>query len=338
MKTLTFVVPCYNSKNYMHRCIDSLLPGGSDVEVLIINDGSTDGTAEIAEQYQKNCSGIVRLINQTNKGHGGAVNTGIKEASGKYIKIVDSDDWVDAKAYGEILKTLKDLSQKNIYVDMFISNYVYEKKDKLHKKVIKYDSVLPQKQVFTWDMVGKFHLGQYILMHSVIYRTQVLHGCGMRLPEHTFYVDNLYVYEPLLDVKKMYYLDVDFYRYYIGRQDQSVNENIMIKRIDQQINVNMLMVKRVKLEKVENKKLRDYMYSYIEIITAISSILLIRSGDPCGIEKMHKLWYSIKEEDPFLYMRLRKGLVGRLLHFRSKFGRAITKLTYSVARHIVGFN
>lgn len=338
MKTLTFVVPCYNSQDYMRKCIESILPGGSDVEILIVNDGSTDRTAEIAEGYQKTYGGIVRLINQPNKGHGGAVNTGIREASGKYIKVVDSDDWVDGKAYSEILAELKNLSGSGADIDMMISNYVYEKQGKRHKKVIKYDSVLPQKQVFTWDYIGKFHIGQYILMHSVIYRTQVLRDCGLVLPEHTFYVDNLYVYVPLPYVKTMYYVNVDFYRYYIGRDDQSVNESIMIKRIDQQMRVNMLMVEQVKLEEIANKKLCGYMFSYVEIITAISSILLIRSGDPASIERMHKLWYSIKEKDPLLYRRLRGGLIGRLLHLHSRAGRAVTTFTYRVAQRIVGFN
>ena len=338
MKTLTFVVPCYNSQDYMRRCIDSILPGGDDIEVLIINDGSTDRTAEIAESYQKTYPGMVRLINQTNKGHGGAVNTGIKEASGKYIKVVDSDDWVDGKAYGEILTALKNFSGSGNDIDMMISNYVYEKQGKRHKKVMKYDSVLPQNQVFTWENIGKFHIGQYILMHSVIYRTQVLRDCGLALPEHTFYVDNIYVYVPLPYVKTMYYINADFYRYYIGRQDQSVNESVMIKRIDQQIRVNMLMVEMVRIGEIANKKLCDYMFSYIEIITAISSILLIRSGDQGNIEKMYKLWSSIEEKDPLLYRQLHAGLIGHLLNLHSRAGKAVTTFTYKVAQRIVGFN
>ena len=79
-------------------------------------------------------------------------------------------------------------------------------------------------------------------MHSVIFRTQLLKDCGLHLPEHTFYVDNIYVFEPLLHVNTMYYLDVNFYRYYIGRADQSVNETVMISRLDQQIRVNKIMI------------------------------------------------------------------------------------------------
>ena len=102
---------------------------------------------------------------------------------------------------------------------------------------MRYDNVLPQDTIFTWEDIGHFRKGQYLLMHSVIYRTQLLIDCGLELPKHTFYVDNLFVYVPLKHVKNLYYINVDFYRYFIGRQDQSVNERVMIKRIDQQIKV-----------------------------------------------------------------------------------------------------
>lgn len=110
--------------------------------------------------------------------------------------------------------------------------------------------------MFTWDDVKVFIAGQYILMHSVIYRTELLRDCGLELPMHTFYVDNIFVYEPLPHVRKMYYLDVNFYRYFIGRSDQSVNEQVMIGRIDQQIRVTKLMMGYYDVTKLQNKKLR----------------------------------------------------------------------------------
>ena len=92
MKLLTFAIPCYNSEAYMEKCIESLLPGGDDVEILIVDDGSHDRTAEIADAYEKKYLGIIRAIHQENGGHGEAVNTGIRNATGLYFKVVDSDD------------------------------------------------------------------------------------------------------------------------------------------------------------------------------------------------------------------------------------------------------
>ena len=121
-------------------------------------------------------------------------------------------------------------------------------------------------QIFTWKDVKVFMLGQYILMHSVIYRTELLRQCNFELPKHTFYVDNIFVFQPLPYVKTMYYLDVNFYRYFIGRTDQSVNETVMIGRIDQQIRVTKLMLDYYENSRITSHKLRHYMVRYLEIM------------------------------------------------------------------------
>ncbi|MBQ2014923.1 MAG: glycosyltransferase, partial [Peptococcaceae bacterium] len=282
MKVLSIAIPSYNSEAYMANCIESLLTGGEDVEILVVNDGSKDGTARIADEYAAKYPNIVRAIHQENGGHGEAVNAGLRNATGAYFKVVDSDDWVDTKAYKEILTLLKQMLANGTQLDMLISNFVYDKQGATHKKVMNYRSVLPQNKLFTWEQIGKFKKGQYILMHSVIYRTQMLRDCELQLPKHTFYVDNIFVYHPLPAVKNIYYLDVDFYHYFIGRDDQSVNEKVMIKRIDQQLRVNKLMIDYYDLSDknmVTSKKLRQYMYNYLEIMMCVSSIMLILSKE-----------------------------------------------------------
>lgn len=240
MKLLSIAIPCYNSAAYMRKCIDSLLPGGEDVEIIIVNDGSSDNTMDIAEEYRERFPAIIKVVNKENGGHGSAVNVGIEQARGLYFKVVDSDDWVSQSAYIQILDKLKELLKSGKSIDMLISNFVYEKEGEKRKKVMKYHHALPQDEIFTWKDVRHFRVGQYILMHSVIYRTNLLRDCGLKLPENTFYVDNIFVFHPLPYVKTMYYMDVNFYRYFIGRADQSVNEQVMIRRIDQQIKVNKL--------------------------------------------------------------------------------------------------
>ena len=235
MKVLSIAVPCYNSAAYMDHCISTLLHGGDEVEILIVDDGSAkDNTAEIADKYEKMYPGICRAIHQENGGHGCAVCTGLAHATGVFFKVVDSDDWVNEEAYDKILETLRRFTMTNEQLDLLVSNFVYEKEGAEHKKVMRYHHALPVEQLISWEEIGHFRIGQYILMHSVIYRTQLLKDCGLELPKHTFYVDNIFVYQPLPHVKTLYYLDVDFYRYYIGREDQSVNEQVMIGRIDQQ--------------------------------------------------------------------------------------------------------
>lgn len=128
MKILSIAVPCYNSEAYMEKCIDSLLVGGEEVEILIVDDGSKDGTTEIADRYQEKYPTIVKAIHQENKGHGGAVNTGVENATGLYFKVVDSDDWVNPEAYQKILNVLAEVVRGPKTLDLLISNYVYEKR------------------------------------------------------------------------------------------------------------------------------------------------------------------------------------------------------------------
>lgn len=338
MKLLSIVIPCYNSEGYMRHCIETLLPGGEDVELLIIDDGSSDKTAEIADTYANTYPSIVKAIHQENGGHGEAVNAGIRNASGLYLKVVDSDDWVDANAYAKILQTLKKLTEEDTPIDMLVSNFVYEKEGAHRLTVMHYENVFPEDRIFTWDEFKRFRKGQYILMHSVIYRTELLHDCGLELPKHTFYVDNLFVYLPLMHVKNMYYLDVNFYRYYIGRSDQSVNEKVMIGRIDQQIRVNKLMLDQVDLRKITEFNKRNYMYNYLEIITTVSSVLLIRSGTKENLAKKYELWQYIKKKDLKLYFKLRNGIMGVTMNLPGKFGRKISVTAYKVSQRVVGFN
>ncbi len=337
MKILTFAIPCYNSQDYMEKCIESILPGGEDIEILIIDDGSKDRTAEIADSYAAKYPTIIRAIHQENGGHGEAVNTGIRNAEGLYFKVVDSDDWVDEEAYVQILEKLRELIRGKNQIDMMLANYVYEKVGAKHKKVMR-QSGFPKDRVFTWSDVGHIRKGNYILMHSVMYRTQLLRDCGLELPKHTFYVDNIYVYKPLPYVRSMYYMDVDFYRYFIGREDQSVNENVMIRRIDQQIKVNKIMIDDVNLWKVPNPKCRKYMYNYLEIITVISTIMLIRSGTPENLQKKRELWTYIKNKDIRLFHSLRTGIMGNTMNLPGKGGRKISVAAYKLSQKIVGFN
>jgi glycosyltransferase involved in cell wall biosynthesis len=338
MKLLSVVIPCYNSQEYMRICIESLLPGNEEVELLIVNDGSVDATAEIADDYARRFPTIVKVIHQKNGGHGEAVNAGIRNATGLFFKVVDSDDWVDITAYEEVLRTLRDFAQGSNPIDMMISNFVYEKEGTKHKKVMKYKDVLPEDVIFSWDDTEYFGKGQYLMMHSIIYRTQLLRDCGLELPKHTFYVDNLYVYKPLAYVEKIFYLNVDFYRYYIGREDQSVNESVMIRRVDQQIKVNKLMIDEVKLEGIGNAKLRGYLLHHLEIVTVISAILLIKSGTKENLQKKKELMQYIKNRNSELYHQLRYGLLGNLIHLPGRFGRSISIGAYKVSQKIIGFN
>lgn len=338
MKLITFTVPCYNSAAYMDHCIETLLTAGEDAEIILVDDGSKDDTGKIADSYAEKYPTIVRVIHQENGGHGEGVNQGIRNATGVYFKVVDSDDWLDTDALQKVLAELRAHLNDAEPLDLMMANYVYEHVADNTRNIVDYKGILPEGRVFTWQEIGKFPPSKNILMHSVIYRTQLLRDCKLDLPRHTFYVDNLYVYVPMRWVKTLYYLDVDLYHYYIGRNDQSVNESVMIRRIDQQLRVNKLMLEQVDLKAVKEPRLRKYLFNYLEIITTVSSILLIRGGEAEHLEKKRQLWNYIRTSDPWVYKKLRWGLFGIVMNLPGAAGRAIAVAAYKISQKVVGFN
>ncbi len=338
MKLLSVAVPCYNSQEYMMHCVETLLTGGPEMEILIVNDGSKDNTAAIAEELKQAHPETVCVIHQENAGHGGAVMTGLANASGLYFRVVDSDDWVNPDALKKVLEILREFSQTEMPPDLLVSNYIYDKVGASHKKTIRYESALPVGRIVSWDETNRFHKGQYLLMHALTYRTAVLRESGLNLPKHTFYVDNLFAYSPLAHVQSLYYLDVDLYHYFIGREDQSVQEQTMIRRIDQQLRVNRMMLEQVDLREIENIRQRQYLFNYLEIVTTISTIMLIRSGTKENLQKKKELWAFIRQEYPWAYQRLRRSVLGVSLNLPGKPGRNVAVAGYRVSRKIFGIN
>ena len=338
MKILTIAIPCYNSEAYMEKCIKSMLPAGEELEILIVDDGSTkDRTPQIADAYAARYPEIIRAVHQENGGHGEAVNAGLRNATGRYYKVVDSDDWVNTKSLIRIMEKMKELEESG-GVDMLLANFVYDKVGAKHKKLMRFKNAFPVNEVFGWERMGHLHETQYILMHNIFYRTQMLKDCHLELPKHTFYVDNIFAFQPFPYVEKLYYMDENLYHYFIGRDDQSVNEKIMIKRIDQQIFVTKTMIDMYQMKEITNRKLRNYMINYLAIMMTVSSILLIRSKEQENLEKKKELWQYLRKKDFKTFLRIRYGILGQTMNLPGKPGRKISSLAYSVARRLIGFN
>ncbi len=337
MKLLTVTIPCYNSQEYMEKSIRSALTGGDRVEIIIVDDGSKDNTLEIAQKYQAKFPDIIKVVHQENGGHGEAVNTGIRNATGLYFKVLDSDDCLGKKALAQVLDLLEDMVSKDAGLDMLVTNFMYDKQGVKHKKIMKYKNAMPTGRIFGWDEL-KFGKTQYLLMHSVIYRTKVLRECGMILPKHTFYVDNIYVFHPLPYVKNIYYLNVCLYKYYIGRDDQSVQEEIMIKRIDQQYRVTKLMLEAYNNAPIDNPNVDAAMIHYFDMMMCVSSILSIREGSQERLKDKQELWNMVKQSNPELYRKVRKSILGRVMNLPGKIGRQLSVAGYKITQKIFGFN
>ena len=257
MKTISFAVPCYNSAAYMDKCIESLLRCGDDIEIILVNDGSQkDNTSEKAHEWEAKYPGIIRAIDQENRGHGGAVNHGLAEATGLYFKVVDSDDWLDDMAMLRVMNYLRRQVERKDPTDLVVANYVYEKVHENASIVMNYRNVFPVGEEFTWDEVGHFRQSQYLLMHSVIYRTQLLKDCGLQLPEHCFYVDNIFVYvHSAARCARSTTSTPTCTATSLGREDQASTEKSHALRVDQQLRVTRSRSMRSAIEGVPQPKL-----------------------------------------------------------------------------------
>jgi glycosyltransferase involved in cell wall biosynthesis len=341
MKLMTFAVPCFNSAAYMQKCIDSLLCCGQEdeLEIIIINDGSTDQTAEIADEYASKYPHIVRVIHQPNGGHGEGINQGIRNATGLYFKVVDSDDWLDIECGGKLLTRVREQVQADTPVDLYICNFVYEHVMDHTQRFMRFSNVFADGEVIGWNETKPFGLSQFLSMHTLYYRTAVLRESGVVLPKHTFYVDSLLAYIPLPYVNTFCYLNLDLYRYFIGRSDQSITEENLVKRIGQQLMVNRILIEAYSSEYVSRLdiKLQHYMRNYIRALMAVGSSIALLSKKDEDFAKNKALWRLLQEKHPEWYRKIRYGSVA-LVNLPGKTGQAIGLASYRAARKILKFN
>ena len=308
MKLITFAVPSYNSQDYLKNCIESLLPGGDEVEIIIVDDGSTDSTGAIADEYQSRYPGIVRAVHKPNGGHGSGVNKGLECACGLYYKVVDSDDRVDGEAYAALLKTIREHVAEGVEADLYIVNFVYEHTNDGTSYVSNYVKNFPQNKFFGWEDIKPLRLWKMLLMHSLVYKTGNLRESGTVLPEHTFYVDNYFAYRPLPYMRRLYYLNVDFYRYYIGRSDQSVNIDNVVKRYDNQIRCMNCMLSSYTYGEIEAmcRPLKKLMYHILHVIMCNTYFFTTAKDSPERRKLFKEMWDGLRSRDKKLYRRLKR--------------------------------
>ena len=224
-KILTVTVPTYNVEKYLDRCIESLVFDESileDLEIIIVNDGSKDNSLEIAKKYEKKYPDTVIVIDKENGGHGSTINAGLKVARGKYFRVIDSDDWVNIDDFSMLVNSLKKSN-----VDMVVTDYqreiIYEGSAQKYTYNIEYD-----KEINFDDIDVDKLMPYYFSMASINYKTEILREAKLYLDEKCFYVDMEYILLPLKYIKTIKYLNLNVYRYFIGRPDQSVNPKSLV--------------------------------------------------------------------------------------------------------------
>ena len=338
MKLLTVTVPCYNSQDYMANCIESLLPGGDRVEIIIIDDGSKDRTGAIADGYAAKYPDIVKVVHQENGGHGEGINQGLRHATGTYFKTVDSDDTL-SDDFLRFLDLLEDC-EKQGGVDLFVTNYYYVHADGRGDRSINFSNALPEGRIFTWDETRPFRPDQILMIHSCTFRTALLRQTGIELPQHLFYEDNYFVYGNLQYTERLYYMNADLYRYAIGREGQSVQKNVMSKRYPHQIRSTELCFTCCHLDRIESGRKRAYMKH--EMLTMFGIAILFARLNRAEAEQVERdldqMWANCTAFDAKWARHFRYRTPLRAISVHGRGGAAFSRAFYRFAHHVVRFN
>lgn len=300
MKLLTIIIPAYNVENYIK---DALIPYLSlentiDLEVLIINDGSKDNTLSLVQEYEQKYSEFVKVIDKKNGGHGSAINTGVKYATGRYFKVVDGDDWLDTQALERLLEYLKKIDVDMVATGFEIVCEDIGQKEEIHIRNIEYGKVYEFESICSSI--------DYVRMHSTIFKTELWKLNKIILDEHCFYVDVEHDLFPLKWLKTVVFYDLLLYQYRIGRQGQSVSMNSMVKNR----NDHMKVIKKImSLSKDEtlSQSIREYIERKLENMVGFQYAILFASK--IGKEnKMELIEYDnwLKNNSVKIYNKIRQ--------------------------------
>ena len=257
MKVLTVAVPVYNTEKYLKRCFDSLLIDEvlNDIEIVTVNDGSKDGSLALLKEYGDKYPETVVVVDKENGGHGSAVNAALDKASGKYFRVLDSDDWVSSEDFVRLVKKLRE-EVADLVITNYSKEFVYDGRTEKNEW-----KNLEDGKEYIFDEINLELLDkEYFVMANSVYKTDVLKQSGLRLMEKTFYVDMQFNVVPITRVRTFRYYDLDIYRYFIGRPDQSMNlDNFIRNRTNHEKVVKFIVEFYTGLEKELSDNKKDYI-------------------------------------------------------------------------------
>lgn len=298
MKILTFVIPAYNSENFLDKCIPSMLHPDvlSEIEIIIVNDGSKDATPEVAQKYCDRYPDVVRLISQENKGHGGALNTGCAAARGKYCKVIDADDWVETANLAAFIRALK---QTNC--DVVLTHF--HTVDITSGEVKKW-CTYPQafgKEISLHTVMSNWR-SYYCCMtlHGITYNTDFYRTSGIALSEHVFYEDYEYATFPCCHARTILPLDLLVYNYRIGDVNQSVSDASRLKRIGHLETVLSRMAQESHLASSLPEGGKDYIVTKTQelLLSYFTTVLLIDPDRKNGRQSAGRIMEYVKAQMP----------------------------------------
>lgn len=308
-KILTVSVASYNLGKLINQCLDSFVVYPEiidDIEIIIVDDGSTDDTASRIKKYCRSYPHSFKLIQQKNSGPGSTVNTGIKNASGKYFRMVDGDDWVDPSAFLQFIRKLK-----TIDIDMVLTNYVtYHHKRQLEHQVVKVTDI-PKNQLYNFENL-EYHFNPPIRMHHATFRTDIMKK-HVKLDDG-FYTDSEYLLFPTPYIKTCIYYDLNLYIYRFALAGQSTDP----KKVRQNLkNHRKVLDHLLEFYYQEQNKLNDNIRRYLAMQIAGFAVnhvdYLLTTNDDEMKNNIQKFCQEIEKKHPDIYQYFKNEKKLRLI-------------------------
>lgn len=342
MKILSFVIPSYNCSAFLPKCIESMLhPSLMDqLEIIVVNDGSADNTASVAADYAAKYPQTIKLINQENKGHGGALNTGCAAAQGKYLKVIDADDWVETNNLPAFVAFLSKCDSDVVLTHHYTRD-ISTGEVKLWKS---YPETFGKPYTLEQIMLQPQNFDRSLTFHGITYRTDFYQSLNIRLSEKIFYEDHEYATFACCKAASVTPLDLFIYNYRIGDVQQSVSDANQLKRL-----THMETVLKRFLAEYTSLPTTDGGRSYFEMkaqgvfLAYITTVLLVEPNRKKGRQLGKEMLGQVRVKIPGAYersiMQYRIFRCMNLLHmYKSTWERILRSKLYRKLRHSHDFN
>ena len=310
-KILTLIIPTYNMEEYLDKCLTSLIIPEESImdklEVLVVIDGAQDRSSEIAHGFQNRFPSTFRVIDKENGNYGSCINRGLKEATGKYIKILDADDSYDNRFFADYLSFLDKCD-----VDLIINDLVYvnTKGKDIKKSIFK----LPKDRVFGFEEFSREMIELYA-MHRAAYKTDNLRAINYYQTEGVSYTDQEWIFAPLTTVTTIRYFSYPLYRYLIGREGQTMDPKVLVR----QINHHVIGAKKMISDYLEFKDLPMSQQLVINqrLQLRCSKIYFDYLSNPSlQLEELITFDHYIKEKSSVLYSMLNDSNLSWLIKYK----------------------
>lgn len=309
-KTLSFIIPSYNAAQFLDKCISSIVDEKviEELDIIIINDGSKDNTQEVAQKYCDKYPHSVRLINQENKGHGGALNSGCLAAEGKYLKVIDADDWIETQNLLKFVNALKECDSDVVLTHHYTFNIFTDEVRKWKSYPKEFGKAYSFEEIAeNWECFDRS-----LTFHGITYHTKFYHEYGIQLSEHVFYEDHEYAAIPCCYAKTITPLDLFIYHYRIGDAAQSVSDENQLKRISHTETVLGRLIKEYKVLKLdENSAGRRYycMKTRGLLLSYITTVMLIEKNKKVGRMLGNQMMARFQKDMPIIFEMSKKQYI-----------------------------